>query len=111
MRDFFKPCRRKIGVVTLVLACAFMAGWIRSQWIHDEIHLVFGNGRIGIYSICGEFALFRWKLGKPFEFKLPSLTLALNNEIARSAVPYSPWSDEYEFDWRWSWNGFHFGSA
>ena len=30
MGDFFKPWRRKIGVVTLAMACVFMGGWMRS---------------------------------------------------------------------------------
>jgi hypothetical protein len=30
MGEFFKPWRRKLGVVTLVLACVFTAGWVRS---------------------------------------------------------------------------------
>ena len=33
MREFFKPWRRKIGVVTLVMACVLMAGWVRSEMI------------------------------------------------------------------------------
>lgn len=34
MGEFFKPQRRKVGVVTLVMACVFSAGWVRSQnWI------------------------------------------------------------------------------
>lgn len=30
MGSYFKSLRRKIGVVTLVLACVFMAGWLQS---------------------------------------------------------------------------------
>jgi hypothetical protein len=39
MGDYFKPWRRKIGVVTLVVACVFMAGWIRSFNFADAIQL------------------------------------------------------------------------
>lgn len=31
MPTYFKPLRRKIGVITLVLACVLTAGWIRSN--------------------------------------------------------------------------------
>lgn len=37
MRDFFKPWRRKIGVVTLGMACAFAAMWVRSLFAHDSV--------------------------------------------------------------------------
>lgn len=30
MPTYFKPLRRRIGVVTLVVACVFAAGWVRS---------------------------------------------------------------------------------
>jgi len=35
MGDFFKPWRRKIGVVTLVMACGLAAFWIKSSILHD----------------------------------------------------------------------------
>ena len=39
MHDFFKPWRRKFGVVTLRLACAFMAGWVRNLTKLDLLFL------------------------------------------------------------------------
>jgi len=35
MREFFRGWRRKIGVVTLMMACIFMGGWCRSTMFHD----------------------------------------------------------------------------
>ena len=35
MGEFFKPWRRKIGCVTLIMACVFAAGWVRSLAIAD----------------------------------------------------------------------------
>lgn len=37
MWRYFKPLRRKIGVVTLVLACVFSAGWLRSDFRSDIV--------------------------------------------------------------------------
>ena len=39
MGDYFKPWRRKFGVLTLVIACALMAGWVRSQSILDLVFI------------------------------------------------------------------------
>ena len=36
MFDYFKPLRRKIGVCTLVIACVFAAGWVRSLYVEDN---------------------------------------------------------------------------
>src|SRR4051812_37506464 len=35
MPTYFKPLRRKLGVVTLVTACVFAAGWVRSVFVAD----------------------------------------------------------------------------
>jgi hypothetical protein len=43
MREFFKPWRRKIGVVTLLVACLFMGIWVRSLCIIDIF--VFHSGK------------------------------------------------------------------
>ena len=33
MGEFFHGWRRKVGIVTLVIACVFMAGWVRSATV------------------------------------------------------------------------------
>ena len=43
MGNYFKPWRRKIGVMTLLIALLFMAGWLRSQTRTDEVRIG-GNG-------------------------------------------------------------------
>ena len=37
MLDYFKPVRRKLGVVTLAMACLFAAGWVRSDHRSDIV--------------------------------------------------------------------------
>lgn len=39
MGTYFKPLRRKFGVLTLVMACVVAAGWVRSLSIGDTISL------------------------------------------------------------------------
>src|SRR5438105_3724804 len=41
MRDFFKGWRRKIGVLTLVMACVCMAAWVRSYSAEDKAWIPF----------------------------------------------------------------------
>ena len=43
MGEFFKGWRRKVGVLTLVMACMFMAVWIRSSLVIDKIANDFGG--------------------------------------------------------------------
>jgi hypothetical protein len=39
MTAYFKPLRRKIGVMTLGMACLFSVGWVRSAYISDSLIL------------------------------------------------------------------------
>ena len=44
MREFFRGWKRKLGVVTLVMACVLTAGWVRSQSLVDDYCT--GNGTL-----------------------------------------------------------------
>lgn len=39
MGGYFKPLRRKFGLLTLVMACVLMAGWLRSQGVGEELRI------------------------------------------------------------------------
>ncbi|WP_157605455.1 hypothetical protein [Schlesneria paludicola] len=68
MRDFFRGWKRKIGVVTLLMACILSSFWIRSQAVEDalispitnvRIESTTGRLRIGIFhSVPGSW--FSW---------------------------------------------------
>ena len=58
MGEFFKPWRRKIGVFTLLIACAFMTGWIRSSVNFDGIEIVSNKTKCMLSSIRGQIRWF-----------------------------------------------------
>lgn len=39
MWSYFKPLRRKFGVMTLVMACLLLVGWMRSFSRHDQLEV------------------------------------------------------------------------
>ncbi|WP_157605083.1 hypothetical protein [Schlesneria paludicola] len=39
VREFFKGWKRNVGVVTLLMACLFMSGWVRSGRLSDFVQL------------------------------------------------------------------------
>ena len=47
---YFKPLRRKIGVVTLVLACVFMVAWVRSQVVVDAMSITCSRWQHFLFS-------------------------------------------------------------
>src|SRR4051812_21970080 len=80
MGEFFKGWRRKLGVVTLVMACGFIGPWVRSLYIMDtfafshypkDFMLVSVDGAVGwqmfgkteFSSLFDEFP--RWHSQKP----------------------------------------------
>jgi len=46
MGDFFKPWRRKTGVVTLVMALTLACGWARSRVVADQLAIRIGPDRV-----------------------------------------------------------------
>ena len=39
MPEYFKPWRRKLGTLTLLMACVFMSAWTRSLIMDDQISI------------------------------------------------------------------------
>ena len=63
MGDFFKPWGRKIGVVTLVMACVFMMGWIRSQTVADSLTYSTGHhSEVSWFSMAGMICLQKLRI-------------------------------------------------
>ena len=61
MREFFQGWRRKVGVVTLVMACVLTAGWVRSFLIRDILSINVFPQQIAAESNLGKIHLFRYE--------------------------------------------------
>lgn len=113
MREFFKPWRRKLGVVTLVMACLLMAGWVRSVRKLDHCSFHVSEYSFHTFSSCnGRVA---WQRIEPadrtqWEWNAPWVGPKLFREIAGgSAEDFAkrklagiPTEDE-QIEWRWRW--------
>lgn len=58
MQKFFRGWKRKLGVVTLILACVFAAGWVRSLIVIDEMSFYIAGRDHGFGSALG---LIAWR--------------------------------------------------
>lgn len=58
MREFFKPWRRKVGVVALVMACVFAAGWVRSFSVQD--YFTFASKTRSAETILSNCGVIGW---------------------------------------------------
>ena len=112
MGEFFRGWKRKIGVVTLVMACVFMVGWLRSLSRFEYIDITFGNVTYGVVSMHSGLDFFRTKELNPtivWDFiSFDSVELFIKTRDPENGTPWSP---DFEFEWRWDWAGFHIGEG
>ena len=115
MSDFFHGWRRKFGVVTLLLACVFMGGWVRSGWIADGFWYPTENFGYSVDSLHGVIRLYK---GTPVA---RGLGCSWNSENAWSAsfikssenghpLPFNPW-EKLDVRRRSDWPGLSFCTA
>jgi len=105
MYEFFKGWRRKIGVVTLMMACVFMAGWVRSQFCGDVV--TFNDN---VQRSCGTLAsgdnvlLFALTLNSDLHvvLRLPDVLVMTPNEIRDEL-------DQEDIQWSWRLFGIRHG--
>lgn len=101
MQDYFHSWQRRAGIVTLVIACALLGGWLRSFRTLDSLFLHGNHWRYGISSVDGRIWLIN--------------TTPL---LGESWVDWNSREHESEFDpmegtdivWRYDWAGFHIGT-
>ena len=98
MREFFRGWRRKIGVVTLGLACVSMAGWMRSGFREDRLRFkssVGGWSCMEVASINNHISMMRQRPDLKLAF-LEDLSWDLPRFFSQELVPESN-------QWNWSW--------
>lgn len=49
--DYLKPLRRKVGVLTLMIACVFMVTWVRSELVFDLAGFYVPSNAVRSWSI------------------------------------------------------------
>lgn len=57
MREFFKGWRRKVGCVTLVMACAVFVVWMRSDSIEDRVSFASG---MSVHDFLSRSGTIQW---------------------------------------------------
>ena len=108
MREFFKPWRRKLGLLTLMMACVAMAAWIRSEAIEDNLvlggswshdlsypHLDSYRGGLNWYLSSAQLDQEGWH------------SVPLGPDV--SGDPLRRYTNPHEIKWRWLWFGFDAG--
>jgi hypothetical protein len=107
MGEFFKGWRRKVAVMTLVLACVFTAGWVRSLAISD--HFDYRTDATHIHFVssdCGRLSYMR-----SHEMTLSHVHYA-NFHFTGAPRAEPPWSHSNgDIKWHWQWYVIELGSV
>lgn len=114
MGEYFKPLRRKIGVVMVLIALAFLAGWIRGFFVIDNIYLRMQPASHAYLTFASQGIVFRrtdamagTQLPGPSEQWHDVFTLSEldRNDPLGLTISFS------KVKWRWRKWGFDFGES
>jgi hypothetical protein len=98
MGDYFKPWRRKIGVMTLVMACVSTGGLIRSRSVRDTLNFWAGTRTPVLLISTSRFILW----GKVYLDPGTGATFAYwNTDVIADPNVVSEISDEDASQLRW----------
>jgi hypothetical protein len=121
MGDVFCGWRRKVGVLTLLMACVFAAGWVRSKTKYDFVTLNLSNSVFKAGSYSGITRLVREttdgkaageEARKPKRRANTSQFFRWNSGLSSSMEgPKVGWDTGYEVQWNWEFCDFSCGSA
>lgn len=108
MGSYFKPLRRKIGVLTLILACVLAGEWIRCRSFVDEFTFGGSEGANCNCLTCQRNGLI-WSRYTFHEF-FPTAPFFTSRPIVEDFGTDDPLEgyDVYVIDWRWKIGGFDF---
>lgn len=114
MSNSFKPLRRKLGVVRLVIACVMLAGWIRSLRNYDAVHFLYNRTRSSFGTVDGRLSFAqlrsieepnpiedgpRWNYTADSEFR--------SYDAQGNWIPIESLISTEGIEWRSDWAGFH----
>ena len=101
MHEFFQPWRRKIGLLTLMMALALAGGWVRSPFVEDSIEIP--TGKHSSISLVSAFSQLLLKV----EFRrFREDTLPIPSFRSVKLWDGIKWYDDPPTVFHWEWNGF-----
>ena len=116
MREFFRGWKRKVGVLTLVMALVATGGWVRGQSYWDYVFIVSQSGSNG-GSLHFHSSRQGLTWGKVEHFIDATTYGASSFRVFRDTQPIDQLVLSHlemmvgpeTIDWRWKWGGFDFG--
>lgn len=102
MREFFRGWKRKAGVVTLLLACVFAAGWVRGLATEDCRVVNWGTVT---YNFVSDQHGIRVLRAQTQGYSRPNETMLFSQPVDKRAEPLEP----KHYPRRWGFGGIQIG--
>lgn len=103
MATYFQPLRRKLGVLTLLFACGFMGGWMRSL---TDLDALFWLKEKVTYSVVSFNGYINWERIWPVRTPRPTRWLYRHNGSPSFEDPM----EGTDIHWRYAALGFSFSA-
>jgi hypothetical protein len=110
MGEFFRGWRRRVGVVTLLMACVFLAGWVRSGMMNDFLATDRSNATYRLGSYGGILNFIREKSPATFGRFLELSSFEAKGDKHELWAKWISW-DGHEVHWQWDCGQFHIGAG
>ena len=104
MGEFFRGWKRKTGMLTLVLACVFMAGWVRSSFFIEGLVIPLGMKSSASLVSSDSSLIWLTQQGDGF-FSFPNIVSRRLSDIDDRIF------ENPLFEWRWKRCGFGIGAC
>lgn len=98
MGEFFKPWRRKVGALTLTMACVLSFGMERTTRLDDCLRVTFGNVHYCLVSRDGSCRLTRYICDDAVPIRNWESRLAATGGI-RDVVDAAPIKWRWHYEW------------
>jgi len=106
MGECFKQWRRKLGVVTLGLACVFMGGWLRNMRTNDQVIIAIGEP---CHVFASQDGYLRWTSYKELNTTAAPVLWQSSSVGEMSGIGEPLDNAAIKWRWRWLWCGFDCG--
>lgn len=108
MGAFFKGWRRKVGALTLALACLFLAGWVRSLSTCDFVSF-FSSDRQALHDLSSTRMGLMYMLTR-HDFTTQTKTITFETR-PWNLPPGMDYLSYVQMNWKLDWCGFRFGHS
>ena len=109
MGEFFQGWRRKIGLVTLLMACGLTGVWFLTSQFSFHIATAYVDP---VQFLTAKDGYLRWAVYPGITISEPvTFRVGRPNHVELDAIESEGMQKDLVWKWHWAWGGFEFGNS